>query len=103
MYNDPYFTQPHPSWFDLFTYIEVLYQFPAAAYLLAKFTREPHTSGPTELHALVFSLGFALTTLTCVWDVQYWDAAVYSAAQKTEFMALIYGPFFVLRESSVST
>ncbi|KKF93737.1 hypothetical protein CFO_g3891 [Ceratocystis platani] len=95
-YNDPYFTQPHPSWFDLFTYIEVVYQFPAAAYLLFKFMTERQTSGVTELHALIFSLGFALTTLTCVWDVPYWDSTVYTTAQKVEFMTVIYGPFFLI-------
>ncbi|KAL5600891.1 hypothetical protein BROUX41_005730 [Berkeleyomyces rouxiae] len=95
-YNDPYFTSTHPSWFDLFTYIELFYQFPAAAYLLFQFLTEKNISGTTELHALVFSLGFALTTLTCVWDVQYWDPAVYSAPKKLEFMGLIYGPFFLI-------
>ncbi|CRK29712.1 hypothetical protein BN1723_003589 [Verticillium longisporum] len=99
-YNDRYFVTPHdelPSWFLLFTYLEIAYQLPMVFWMLRVF--EDHTKGTTpgfELACVVYGVEVALTTLTCVFDVPYWDRAVYSTSEKANFMFLIYGPWVLI-------
>lgn len=100
-YNDRYFVTPHdelPSWFLLFTYLEIAYQLPMVFWMLRVF--EDHTKGTTpgfELACVIYGVEVALTTLTCVFDVPYWDRAVYTTSEKANFMFLIYGPWVLIR------
>ncbi|EXF75047.1 hypothetical protein CFIO01_12475 [Colletotrichum fioriniae PJ7] len=98
-YNDPFFTASHenlPSWFKLFTYIEIVYQLPMAAWMVYRFSRSTGTTPGFELAVLVFCVECALTTLTCIYDVFHWDPAVYSQAQKNVFVFNLYGPWVVI-------
>ncbi|KAF6827568.1 hypothetical protein CPLU01_09037 [Colletotrichum plurivorum] len=98
-YNDPFFTASHdalPSWFKLFTYIEMGYQLPMAAWMIYRFSRRAGTTPGFELAVLVFCVECALTTLTCICDVFHWDPAVYSQAQKNVFVFNLYGPWVVI-------
>ncbi|KAK1446466.1 hypothetical protein CCUS01_12431 [Colletotrichum cuscutae] len=98
-YNDPFFTASHenlPSWFKLFTYIEIVYQLPMAAWMVYRFSRNTGTTAGFELAVLVFCVECALTTLTCIYDVFHWDPAVYSQAQKNVFVFNLYGPWVVI-------
>ncbi|OLN97417.1 putative membrane protein SPAC56F8.07 [Colletotrichum chlorophyti] len=98
-YNDPYFTTPHdalPSWFKLFTYLEIVYQLPMAVWMVYRFSRRSGTTPGFELAVLVFTVECALTTLTCIYDVLHWDPAVYSLAQKNVFIFNLYGPWVVI-------
>ncbi|OHE96873.1 hypothetical protein CORC01_07840 [Colletotrichum orchidophilum] len=98
-YNDPFFTASHenlPSWFKLFTYLEIFYQLPMAAWMVYRFSRSTGTTPGFELAVLVFSVECALTTLTCIYDVFHWDPAVYSQAQKNVFVFNLYGPWVII-------
>ncbi|EFQ36586.1 hypothetical protein CGRA01v4_08467 [Colletotrichum graminicola] len=98
-YNDPYFVTPHdglPSWFKLFTYIEIFYQLPMAIWMVYGFSRRTGTTPGFELAVLVFAVECALTTLTCIYDTLHWDPAVYSQAQKNVFIFNLYGPWVVI-------
>lgn len=101
-YNDPFFVAPHdshPSWFQLFTYLEIFYQLPMAVWMVYRFSRRSATTPGFELAVLVFSVECIVTTLTCIHDVFYWDPAVYSQAQKNVFIFNLYGPWVVIRKS----
>ncbi|KAK1594162.1 transmembrane protein 6/97 [Colletotrichum navitas] len=98
-YNDLYFVTPHdslPSWFKLFSYIEIFYQLPMAVWMVYGFSRRTGTTPGFELAVLVFAVQCALTTLTCIYDTLYWDPAVYSQAQKNVFIFNLYGPWVVI-------
>lgn len=102
-YNDPYFVTPHdglPSWFKLFTYIEIVYQLPMAVWMVYRFSGRTGTTPGFELAVLVFAVECALTTLTCIYDTLHWDPAVYSQAQKNVFIFNLYGPWVVMRKSA---
>ena len=101
-YNDPFLGAAHdeqPSWFRLFTYLELYYQLPAVAWAVFKLSGRSGTTGATELWILVFGIECALTTLTCIYDVFDWDPTVYSQAQKNTFIYSLYGPWLVIRTS----
>ncbi|WYZ46167.1 hypothetical protein EsH8_IX_000392 [Colletotrichum jinshuiense] len=98
-YNDPFFVAPHdshPSWFQLFTYLEIFYQLPMAVWMVYRFSRRSATTPGFELAVLVFSVECIVTTLTCIHDVFYWDPAVYSQAQKNVFIFNLYGPWVII-------
>ncbi|CCF32134.1 hypothetical protein CH063_04578 [Colletotrichum higginsianum] len=98
-YNDPYFVTPHdglPSWFKLFTYLEIVYQLPMAVWMVYRFSGRTGTTPGFELAVLVFAVECALTTLTCIYDTLHWDPAVYSQAQKNVFIFNLYGPWVVM-------
>ncbi|GKT93168.1 integral membrane protein [Colletotrichum tofieldiae] len=98
-YNDPYFVTPHdglPSWFKLFTYIEIFYQVPMAIWMVYRFSRRTGTTPGFELAVLVFTVECAMTTLTCIYDTLHWDPAVYSQAQKSVFIFNLYGPWVLI-------
>lgn len=98
-YNDPFFVNhPPPSWFQLFCYFELVFQLPFSLWSVYKFSNlKKGTTAGQELITMLYALECALTTLTCIHDVLYWDPAVYSWDQKKEFMFSLYGPWFVLR------
>ncbi|KAK1845966.1 integral membrane protein [Colletotrichum chrysophilum] len=98
-YNDPFFVMAHdaqPSWYTLFTYLEVFYQLPMTLWMVYRFSRGTGTTVSFELAVLVFCVECALTTLTCIFDVSYWDPNVYSEAQKNVFIFNLYGPWVVI-------
>ncbi|KAK2000489.1 hypothetical protein LX36DRAFT_709353 [Colletotrichum falcatum] len=98
-YNDPYFVTPHdglPSWFRLFTKIEMFYQLPMAAWMVYGFSGRTGTTPGFELAVVVFAVECALTTLTCIYDILHLDPAVYSQAQKNVFVFNLYGPWVVI-------
>lgn len=101
-YNDPFFVMSHdnqPSWYKLFTYLEVFYQLPMTLWMVYRFSRGTGTTVGFELAVLVFCVECALTTLTCIFDVSYWDPNLYSEAQKNVFIFNLYGPWVVIRKS----
>ncbi|GKT61819.1 integral membrane protein [Colletotrichum tofieldiae] len=105
-YNDPYFVTPHdglPSWFKLFTYIEIFYQVPMAIWMVYRFSRRTGTTPGFELAVLVFTVECAMTTLTCIYDTLHWDPAVYSQAQKSVFIFNLYGPWVLIRKFTCAT
>ncbi|KAF5519751.1 putative membrane protein [Colletotrichum aenigma] len=98
-YNDPFFVMSHdnqPSWYKLFTYLEVFYQLPMTLWMVYRFSRGTGTTVGFELAVLVFCVECALTTLTCIFDVSYWDPNLYSEAQKNVFIFNLYGPWVVI-------
>lgn len=102
-FNDPFFTTPHdelPSWYILFTYLEVAVQIPMNWWIWRVFEVLDHGTTPGfELACVAYGVQVALTTLTCLFDVAYWDDAVYSVADKSTFVFGFYGPFVVIRKS----
>ncbi|KAF9872383.1 hypothetical protein CkaCkLH20_10210 [Colletotrichum karsti] len=98
-YNDPFFVASHdalPSWYKLFTYLEMFFQLPMAVWMTYRFSRRTGTTPGFELAVLVLSVELVLTTLTCIYDVFHWDPAVYSEAQKNVFIFNLYGPWVVI-------
>lgn len=85
-------------------YLEVFFLLPTAVYAaysllpIGAAGRKRGTTGPQELLFLIYAFHSALTTLVCVYDVFWWDGAVYSREVKTEFVFKLYGPWLVVCE-----
>ncbi|KAK4096051.1 hypothetical protein N658DRAFT_511539 [Parathielavia hyrcaniae] len=87
----------HDSWMGLFMHLEFLFLLPTVLYGLYRLgVQRRGTSGADELLFFVYALEMALTTLMCIYDVSYWDAAAYSAKLKRELQVQIYGPWCVI-------
>ncbi|ESA43107.1 hypothetical protein GE21DRAFT_6774 [Neurospora crassa] len=87
----------HDSWIGLFLYLEFGFTLPAVLYgffLLA--VKRKGTTGRDELLFLVYALETALTTLVCIYDVGYWDPAVYSEEAKRTMVLQFFGPWFLV-------
>src|SRR5690606_2625426 len=69
-YQDLYFLTPwasQPRFFRLYTLLELLFQLPAALWILRRFLSGKR--GPAlELMCVVYGVECALTTLTCIYD-----------------------------------
>ena len=102
-YNDPIVQWTadagRDSWIPLFTRLEMLFQLPVALFAAYRLGgRRAGTRGSDELLFLVYALETALTTLTCLHNVLWWDDAVYSAEVKNAIIFQVYGPWFIVRK-----
>lgn len=88
-----------PHWYLLFTYLEIAIQIPMSLWIRTACGEKEGTSPLFEVAAVPYGVQVALTTLVCLWDVAYWDPAVYSVQDKSMFIFGLYGPFVVIRES----
>ncbi|KAK3687166.1 transmembrane protein 6/97 [Podospora appendiculata] len=102
-YNDPFMqwsaatAAGHDSWIGLFLYLEFAFSVPIVVYALYRLgVQRKGTSGADELLLLVYAFETALTTLTCIHDVSYWDPAVYSAELKQTFQLNFLGPWLLM-------
>jgi sigma intracellular receptor 2 len=101
-FNDPFFQLSHdalPPWYVLFTYLEIAIQIPMNFWIRHRCGDTKEGTTPRfELACVAYGIQVALTTLVCVWDVAFWDRAVYSVQDKSIFVFGLYGPFVVVRE-----
>lgn len=90
----------HDSWIGAALHVELLFSLPVALLGVYRFAVAPRrgTSGPEELLLLVYAFETAFTTGLCMYDVFFWDPAVYSTAMKKTFLYQFYAPWLVLRE-----
>jgi hypothetical protein len=105
-YNDPIVqwtpetASGHDSWMGLFMQLEFAFLLPTVVYGIYRLgVQRRGTSGADELLFLVYAIEVALTTLICIFDVSFWDAAVYSAELKRELQVQLYGPWCLVRKS----
>ncbi|KAG4024951.1 hypothetical protein MFRU_077g00180 [Monilinia fructicola] len=87
-YNDQFFISP-PSYFILFTWLELLVHVPVSFWAIRALLRD---SPQTPLLLLPYSLETFLTTLICMHEYLYWPL---SARQKIDLTTL-YGPYILL-------
>lgn len=89
----------HDSWIGLFLYLEFGFTLPVVLYGFFLLTvKRKGTTGRDELLFLVYALETALTTLVCIYDVGYWDPAVYSEEAKRTMVLQFFGPWFLVRK-----
>ncbi|KAL0471316.1 hypothetical protein QR685DRAFT_595763 [Neurospora intermedia] len=87
----------HDSWIGLFLYLEFGFTLPVVLYGFFLLTvKRKGTTGRDELLFLVYALETALTTLVCIYDVGYWDPAVYSEEAKRTMVLQFFGPWFLV-------
>ncbi|KAK2067054.1 hypothetical protein P8C59_000822 [Phyllachora maydis] len=88
----------HDSWIGAALHVELLFSLPVALLGVYRFAVAPRrgTSGPEELLLLVYAFETAFTTGLCMYDVFFWDPAVYSTAMKKTFLYQFYAPWLVL-------
>ena len=101
-FNDPYFQMEHdqvPPWYTLFLYLEVIYQIPMNIWIRTACGEKEGTYPLFEVFAVAYGMQVALTTIVCIWDVAYWDPAIYSVQDKNIFVFGLYGPFVLIRKS----
>ncbi|CAD6499216.1 BgTH12-04868 [Blumeria graminis f. sp. triticale] len=87
-FDDRFFRTP-PPFFQLFVWLEILYQAPVIAWSLGGLYRN---SSKVPLVLLPYALVVFLTTLTCIVEYSFWDTLLY---QKICLTAL-YGPYLAL-------
>lgn len=98
-YNDPLVQRAtEPNWMRLMFAVELCFQLPVVCYAAWRLGGRQGTTGRLELLLLAYAFETAFSTLLCINDVFYWDAAVYSPAQKNVFLFQLYGPWFVIRK-----
>ncbi|CAI4214924.1 unnamed protein product [Parascedosporium putredinis] len=95
-----------PTFFRLFTTLELVYQLPAAFWILRRFSRDgrrPTATGKTggttpalELMCLVYGVQCALTTLTCIYDCWHWEGELYTWDVKKQLIFNLYMPWFII-------
>ena len=104
-YNDAFFKagDEAPSFFHLFTAMELVFQLPLLLYILSRYagTKKTGTTPGLELASLVYGLHAAVTTLVCLNDMRSWDPNLHSQAEKNTFMFQLYGPWFLIRKSAL--
>lgn len=89
----------HDSWISLFMHIEFLFTLPIVLYTVYRLgIQRKGTSGADELLLLVYGLETALTTSVCLYDVSYWDDALYPSRLKNVFRFQFYGPWMLIRK-----
>ena len=102
-YNDPIFNwkpERGPSFAPLFLYYEMIYMLPVVLFTVYRLARGRGITGPHELLLVIYGFATAGTCGICLNDITYWDPNVYSAEQKDVFRYQLYGPWFVIREST---
>ncbi|PKS07382.1 hypothetical protein jhhlp_005984 [Lomentospora prolificans] len=108
-YHDLFLSTPwaqQPTFFRLFTLLELVYQLPSALWILRRFSldaREGTASGKTggttpalELMCLVYGVQCGLTTLTCIYDCLHWEGELYTWDVKKELIFKLYMPWFLI-------
>ncbi|KEZ40551.1 hypothetical protein SAPIO_CDS8462 [Scedosporium apiospermum] len=108
-YHDLFLLTPwpqQPTFFRLFTILELVYQLPAVAWILRRYFRDGRegavagkTGGTTpalELACLVYGVQCALTTLTCIYDCLEWEGELYTWEVKKELIFKLYMPWFLI-------
>ena len=89
----------HDSWMGLWIYLEWVVALPILLFTVYRLgVQRRGTSGAHELALLVYAFHTALTTLTCIHDVFYWDNAVYTAAVKNKILYQAYSPWLIVRK-----
>jgi len=80
-------------------HIEFLFTLPIVLYTVYRLgIQRKGTSGADELLLLVYGLETALTTSVCLYDVSYWDDALYPSRLKNVFRFQFYGPWMLIRK-----
>ena len=97
-YQDLYFLTPwasQPRFFRLFTLLELVFQLPAALWILRRFLSGKR--GPAlELMCIVYGVECALTTLTCIYDCWGWEGYAWEVQRVLIFQ--LYLPWFLIRK-----
>ena len=79
-------------------YIELLVQFPLAAYIVWNMASKKPTTGPTELAGLAFGCLTAMGSVACVAELLSMGGDMVSESQKMSLAWGTYAPYAVLRE-----
>lgn len=98
--GDPFFaTGDHEPWFHSFLYIELLVQFPLAAYLVYNLSSAKSAdSVEVELAGLVFGCVTAMGSIACCFHIH----AMNDFATKSQLLWGTYFPFSVIRKSPLT-
>ncbi|CCU75973.1 integral membrane protein [Blumeria hordei DH14] len=87
-FDDRFFRTP-PPFFQLFVWLEILYQAPVIAWSLGGLYCN---SSKVPLVLLPYALVVFLTTLTCVVEYSFWDTPL----QQKICLTALYGPYLAL-------
>ena len=97
--SDPYYEMNIPGhFFEFCTYIELLVEFPLAAYLLYALTSTKPLSGQGELAATVYALVSGLCTVIVCNDLFFLGPEVIGQKEKSNLLYQAYVPFAVAGE-----
>lgn len=100
-YQDLYFLTPwssQPRFFRLFTILELVFQLPAATWILRRFyaSKGKGTTVGLELVCVLYGVECALTTATCIYDCWGWEG--YAWEVKRVLIFQLYMPWALIRE-----
>ncbi|SPN98403.1 uncharacterized protein DNG_01448 [Cephalotrichum gorgonifer] len=99
-YQDLYFLTPwpdQPRFFRLFTLLELVFQLPAAAWILRGLLgakKRGSTTPGVELLCIVYGVECALTTATCIYDCWGWEG--YAWEVKRVLIFQLYMPWALI-------
>ncbi|KAI9152115.1 hypothetical protein HJFPF1_09339 [Paramyrothecium foliicola] len=95
--EDPFFAaEHHAPWFEASVYVELLIQFPCAAYLIYNLASGKPSSGVTELAGLVYAVATSVCSGMCLSEVWSMGPEVVSAEKRTSLLFGTYGPYCVI-------
>ncbi|KAH7182493.1 transmembrane protein 6/97 [Fusarium flagelliforme] len=84
------------AWLHSMYYIELLVQFPLAAYIVWNMASKKPTTGPTELAGLAFGCLTAMGSVACVAELLSMGGDLVSESQKMSLAWGTYAPYAVL-------
>jgi hypothetical protein len=100
--GDPFFSSPahqqQQPWFAAFLWIELLVQFPLAAFLVFKLARTSALNGSSELAGLVFGCLTFMGSVACCAELWYMGSNVVSAEKWSSLFYGTYLPFVIIRK-----
>ncbi|KAF4991989.1 hypothetical protein FDECE_13853 [Fusarium decemcellulare] len=95
--GDPFFGDVFEgAWFHGFLYLELLVQFPLAAYLVYQLASKESTSGPAELAGLAFGCLTAMGSIACVSELAQMGPELVKEEHKTNLLYGTYLPFVII-------
>ncbi|KAF4974796.1 hypothetical protein FZEAL_8350 [Fusarium zealandicum] len=95
--GDPFFGGTFEGhWFHGFLYIELLFQFPLAVYLVSQLASKKPSSGPTELAGLAFGCLTAMGSVACACELWQMGPELVKEEHKASLFYGTYLPFVVI-------
>ena len=96
--GDPFFSNQQQPWFAAFLWIELLLQFPLAAFLVFKLARSSALDGSGELAGLAFGCLTFMGSAACCAELWYMGSDVVSAEKWGSLFYGTYLPFVIIRK-----
>ena len=96
--EDPYYPSPVGHFFTFSVYVELLLQFPLAAYLVYSLATSKPLNGPGELAGTMYGAVVGLFTLLVCYDT--WHMPGLDEARRSTLFWQVYLPFGVVGKCS---